>query len=100
MFFYKYQRSRSLLTLVWDASVSVFLSKIAGLIETKLQVEPLFAGEMKDCSWDQDDRHAYIWKKSSKISGTEWPMTLKLGLQQLDTRTLPSFFVFQMLTLG
>ena len=52
-FFYTYQRSRSFIDpFPRCLRFSIFTSKTAGLIETKLHVEPLLDGVMKHCSWD------------------------------------------------
>ena len=55
MKFYNYQRSRSFTDLCPGClRFGIFLSfsKIVGLIETKLHIEPLWDRGMKVCSWD------------------------------------------------
>ena len=56
IFFYKYQRSRLFIVLCPGCvrfSIFIFFSsKTAGLIETKLYVEPLLDGEMKVYTWN------------------------------------------------
>ena len=52
---YNYQRSRSFTDLCpgcLSLSIYNFFSKTAGLIETKLHVEPLWDEGMKVCAWD------------------------------------------------
>ena len=70
-------------------------SKTVGLNETKLHLEPLLGGGMKVCSWDLGHmiKMAIYGKKLCKtISGTKWPMTLKLDMHPLGTRAQPSLF--------
>ena len=54
-FFYKHQRSRSFVDLcpgcLRFSNLILFSSKTAGLIETKLHMEPLLDRGMKVCSW-------------------------------------------------
>ena len=55
MILYKFQRSRSFIDLrpgCLRFSIFIFSYKTAGLIETKLHVEPLLNGGMKVCPWD------------------------------------------------
>ena len=55
MIFYKYQRSRPFINLCPGChrfSIFIFSSKTAGVIETKLNVEPLLDGGMEVCTWD------------------------------------------------
>ena len=52
---YKYQRSKSFTDLCpgyFILSVFNFFSKTAGLIKTKVHVEPLWDRRMKSCTWD------------------------------------------------
>ena len=88
--FDKYQRSRSFTdlghsSLRFSGSESL---KTAGLIETKLPVEPQWGWDIRVCSWDlgcmtQMAIMPIYGKKDFKffISGTEKLMTFKLGMQ-------------------
>ena len=77
-----------LLTWVLDSSDSVALNfyKTTGLIETKLHIEPQWGWEVKVCSCNRGHMTKMAvmpiyGKKGLKffISGSERPMTLKLG---------------------
>ena len=84
MNFYNYQRSRSFTVLCCGClrfSTFIFSFKTAGLIETKLHVEPLWDWVMKVCSWDFGQTHYDKTPLKIFFSGLERPKTLKLGMQ-------------------
>ena len=85
MNFYKYQRSRSFTELnSWCPRFSIINFYSSGLIETKLQVEPVWSGWKKVCSWDLGHmtmkaaipiRGKLFWKSSQELNG-RWPWNL------------------------
>ena len=93
-FLYKYQHSRSFIDLCPGFLIfSIFIffsSKTAGLIETKLHLEPVLDGKVDYgiwVTWSRWQPCLYI-VKTLKIffSETEWLMTLKLSMHHLVLR--------------
>ena len=85
---YEYQRSRSFIDRGPNLSDSTFLNFFSSVIEATFHMESLWDGGMKVCLNDPGHmtKMAAICPymvKTFKIffSGTERPMTLKLGMQ-------------------